>query len=133
MIILKKISKSNKNDKKLKAEFEIKENDKIKNRTVHIGYEDPNDKNNDYTRHKDIERRNKYIMRHLVDLRTDDPTRAGYLSMVILWNKPTLKEAIKDYNNKLKQYNKTGKFPLSKLLKDGGVSDTDIKKLKIII
>lgn len=132
-IILKKLSKSDKKDKKYKAEFEIIENDKIKKRTTHFGFDDPKDKKNDYTLHKDIERRNRYINRHWTDLRTDDPSKAGYLSMVILWNKKNIKDAINDYNNKLKIFNKTGKFPLSKLLKDGGVSESDIKKLKIII
>tara|TARA_R100000951_G_scaffold5297_1_gene5803 strand:- start:985 stop:1389 length:405 start_codon:yes stop_codon:yes gene_type:complete len=132
-IILKKLSKSDKKDKKYKAEFEIIENDKIKKRTTHFGFNDPKDKKNDYTLHKDIERRNRYINRHWTDLRTNDLSKPGYLSMVILWNKKNIKDAINDYNNKLKIFNKTGKFPLSKLLKDGGVSESDIKKLKIII
>ena len=65
----------------------------------------------DYTKHKDIERRNRYIQRHKKDLRTNDPTRAGYLSMYILWNKPTLKASIDDYKKRLQVYNKTGRFP----------------------
>lgn len=132
-IILKKLSKSDKPDKKYKAEFEIIENDKIKKKTTHFGFNDPKDKKNDYTLHNDIERRNRYINRHWTDLRTNDPSKAGYLSMVILWNKKNIKDAINDYNNKLKTFNKSGKFPLSKLLKEGGVKENDIKKLKIII
>lgn len=65
----------------------------------------------DYTIHKDKDRRNRYIARHLVDLRTKDPTRAGYLSMFILWNKPSFEASVKDYNKRLNQYNKTGTFP----------------------
>jgi hypothetical protein len=98
-----------------------------------IKFNDPKDKTNDFTLHGDIERRNKYISRHWTDLRTDDPTRAGYLSLVVLWSRPNIKDAISDYNNKLKTFNKTGKFPLSKLLKEGGVKENDIKKLKIIM
>ena len=33
------------------------------------------------------------------DTRTGDPTRAGYLSLYILWNKPSLKASITDYKN----------------------------------
>ena len=48
--------------------------------------------------HKDIERRDRYRVRHKKDLETKDPYRAGYLSYYILWNKPTLTESVKDYN-----------------------------------
>jgi len=56
----------------------------------------------DYTKHKDKERRDNYIARHKSDLETDDPRRAGYLSMFILWNRPTLKASIADYRRRLK-------------------------------
>jgi len=42
----------------------------------------------DYTIHKDKDRRDNYIARHANDLDTDDPRRAGYMSMFVLWNKP---------------------------------------------
>lgn len=67
----------------------------------------------DYTIHKDKERRERYISRHKKDLRTKDPMRPGYLSMFILWNKPSLKSSLADYKRRLKIYNKTGKFPTS--------------------
>ena len=67
----------------------------------------------DYTIHKDINRRNRYISRHLNDLNTNDPTRAGYLSMFILWNKPSFNTSVKDYKTRLSLYNKTGQFPSS--------------------
>lgn len=54
----------------------------------------------DYTIHKDKERRQRYLDRHKKDLETEDPTRAGYLSWYILWNKPTLKASIEDYKNR---------------------------------
>lgn len=67
----------------------------------------------DYTLHKDIDRRNRYISRHLKDLDTGDPTRAGYLSMFVLWNKPSFSASVKDYKARLSVYNKIGKFPTS--------------------
>ena len=54
----------------------------------------------DFTTHKDVERRDRYIARHKKDLETKDPYRAGYLSMYILWNKPTIEASIKDYNHR---------------------------------
>lgn len=61
----------------------------------------------DYTKHRDKERRESYIARHKSDLATGDPTRAGYLSMFILWNKPTLEASIADYKRRLKASNWT--------------------------
>ena len=43
----------------------------------------------DYTQTGDKEKRHRYILRHMKDLKTDDPTRAGYLSLFILWGKHT--------------------------------------------
>ena len=65
----------------------------------------------DFTIHKDRERRERYISRHKKDLKTGDPTKPGYLSMYILWNKPSLKASLADYKRRLNVYNRTGKFP----------------------
>lgn len=65
----------------------------------------------DFTIHKDRERRERYISRHKKDLRTGDPMKPGYLSMYILWNKPSLKASLADYKRRLNIYNRTGKFP----------------------
>ena len=65
----------------------------------------------DYTKHRDKERRERYISRHAHDLRTKDPTMPGYLSMYVLWNKPTVEGSLADYKKRLGVYNKTGKFP----------------------
>lgn len=65
----------------------------------------------DYTIHKDKERRERYISRHKKDLRTNDPMKPGYLSMYILWNKPSIKASLADYKRRLNVYNRTGKFP----------------------
>ena len=47
----------------------------------------------DYTKHKDDERKKKYIERHKKNKNWNRPETAGYLSRYILWNKPTLKES----------------------------------------
>lgn len=65
----------------------------------------------DFTIHKDRERRERYISRHKKDLSTNDPMKPGYLSMYILWNKPSLKASLADYKRRLGVYNRTGKFP----------------------
>lgn len=46
--------------------------------------------------------RDSYRRRHKKDLETKDPTRAGYLSYYLLWNKKTLASSIKDYKKKFK-------------------------------
>ena len=80
----------------------------------------------DFTKHKDKERRERYISRHKKDLKTKDPMKPGYLSMFILWNKPSLKASLADYKRRLRVYNRTGKFPTkitgSKKLKFGMIS-----------
>jgi hypothetical protein len=53
---------------------------------VHFGQENADD----YTITKDKEQRDRYRKRHKKDLDTKDPTRAGYLSYYLLWNKPTV-------------------------------------------
>ena len=50
-----------------------------------------------------LHHRELYIQRHTKDLRTKDFTRAGTLSMFILWgNKPNLESSIKDYKRRMK-------------------------------
>jgi len=41
------------------------------------------------------------MKRHLKDLETNDYTKPGFLSIFIAWNKPTLKESIKDFNKRI--------------------------------
>jgi hypothetical protein len=100
VIKLVSIKKSNKKDKKLMAQFN---NGKI----IHFGAKGMSD----FTKHHDLSRKNRYIKRHRKDLKTGDPSRAGYLSMFILWNKGSLKASIANYKKRLNIYNKTGKFP----------------------
>ena len=79
---------------------------KKKIKTVHFGFNNPKDKNNDFTKHKDEKRKERYLLRSKSFLRTGDYMRAGYLAKWILWNKPTLKESINSYMKefKLKPY-----------------------------
>ena len=97
------IKRSTKSGKKLMATFETNSRRKI----IHFGAAGMSD----FTKHHDSVRRNRYIFRHLKDYRTGDPSRAGYLSMFVLWNKPSLQASIADYKRRLAVYNRTGKFP----------------------
>ena len=115
MLKLISVKKSSKPGKKLTAVFE-KNGHRFKQHFGASGYQD-------FTMHKDEERRLRYIRRHRKDLRTNDPTRAGYLSLFILWGEtPNLKHQIELYKRKLKTYNKTGQFPIEwadQMLKGG--------------
>jgi hypothetical protein len=96
------IKKSNKKDKKLMATFETNGRKKV----IHFGAKGMSD----FTKHHDKARRKRYITRHRKDLGTGNPARAGYLSMFVLWNKPTVAGGIRDYRRRLNVYNRTGKF-----------------------
>ena len=54
----------------------------------------------DFTQHHDPERAERYRARHLKDLQTNDPTRAGYLSYYILWATPNFHHNVQAYKNK---------------------------------
>ena len=114
--------------KKYEAKFQIeKSNGKTRNKTIKFGAKGMSD----FTIHKDTERRDRYISRHKKDLRTNDPTRAGYLSMYILWNKKTFKASLADYKRRLNTYNRTGKFPIAisgSILKSKFGNNSDINK-----
>tara|TARA_B110000008_G_C16883730_1_gene530000 strand:- start:29 stop:418 length:390 start_codon:yes stop_codon:yes gene_type:complete len=104
MVKLIKIVKLKSGPKKYEAIFELSNKKQKKVKFGAFGM-------SDFTKHKDIERRNRYILRHTKDLRTNDPMRAGYLSMYVLWNKKSYKASLDDYKKRLNKYNKTGKFP----------------------
>ena len=97
------IKRSTKKGKKLMATFDTNGRRKV----IHFGAAGMSD----YTKHHDKNRRGRYIKRHTKDYRTGDPSRAGYLSMFVLWNKPSLQASISDYRRRLGVYNRTGKFP----------------------
>ena len=76
------------------ATFKNKETGRTK--TTHfgaVGYED-------FTIHKDEERKKKYIARHKSREDWNDYTSKGSLAYYILWNKPTIRESIADYKKK---------------------------------
>lgn len=54
----------------------------------------------DYTLHKDDERKIKYIQRHRKRENWSDPTAPGTLSRYLLWNKKTLLESLKDFRKR---------------------------------
>jgi ABC-type sulfate transport system substrate-binding protein len=54
----------------------------------------------DFTIKGDTEQRDRYRKRHEKDLKTNDPTKAGFLSYYILWNKPTVTASIADYKKR---------------------------------
>jgi hypothetical protein len=70
----------------------IRDDNTIK--TVKFG--DP--KMESYVMHEDKTRRENYRRRHARDLKTGDPTRAGYLSYFILWGDST------DINKNIREY-----------------------------
>jgi len=75
------ITESVKPDKKLTAVFD---NDGRK-KTTHFGAKGMDD----YTITKDKAQRDRYRTRHAKDLKSNDPTKAGYLSYYILWGDST--------------------------------------------
>lgn len=54
----------------------------------------------DYTQHKDLERAKAYRRRHMKDLATHDPTRAGFLSFFVLWAGPDFHANINSYKKR---------------------------------
>lgn len=66
----------------------------INGKTIHFGQKG----SEDYTIHKDKDRKELYLKRHK---KREDWTKkgiltAGYWAKWLLWNKPTIKESIKD-------------------------------------
>ena len=59
----------------------------------HLAYED-------YTDHKDEQRKIRYLNRHRKRENWDDPYSAGALSRWILWNEPTIEKSLKDYRRR---------------------------------
>ena len=91
------IEKGTAKNKKWKAIFYDDEGKKIK--TTQFG----DDRYEDYSQHKDKERRSKYLTRHKKDLEKGDYKSAGYLSYYILWGQSAaLKTNISNYKKKFK-------------------------------
>ncbi len=70
--------------------------DENKIKTTHFGWRGMSD----FTKHKDPERKQRYMDRHKKNENWNDPMSAGALSRWILWNKPTLTASKKDYAKK---------------------------------
>jgi hypothetical protein len=88
------IKPSNKPDKKYDAIIDGK-------KTISFGQAGASD----FTKHKNEERKNRYIERHKKNENWNDPTTAGFYSRWITWNKPTITESIKDTNRRFKNIN----------------------------
>lgn len=97
-----KITKSDRKGKKLKAVFTLREKGKKggkeKTKTIHFGAEGMSD----YTKHKDKERKKRYIARHRVRENWNNPLTAGALSRWVLWGEPTLRASINKFKKKFK-------------------------------
>lgn len=90
------IKNSPRKEKKKMAIFYDKEDKKI--RTVHFGAKNYSD----YTKHKDKERKARYLKRHKSNEKWRSPMTAGSLSRYILWNKPSYKASVSDYKRRFK-------------------------------
>ena len=86
------LAKSNKYDKRLKADFGSK--------TVHFGAKG----GSTYIDHKNKKTNSNWEARHKVRENWKDYDSAGALSKHVLWNKPTLEASIRDLNARQKQY-----------------------------
>jgi hypothetical protein len=91
--MLKSVVEINEKNKRYKAYF-------TNGKTTKFGQSNPT--YGTYIDHNDKTSRKNYIKRHLRDLNSNDYTRAGYLSLFLLWDKPTLKESITSYNKRIK-------------------------------
>ena len=56
----------------------------------------------DYTKHKDPQRKQRYLDRHRKNEDWTNYETEGFYAKQILWNKPTITESIRDTNNKFK-------------------------------
>lgn len=56
----------------------------------------------DYTTHKDPERKKKYIQRHQTRENWNDPNSAGFWSRWYLWNLETKEASLKDIRTRFK-------------------------------
>ena len=91
-----KLSKSNRKNKKYKVVI----TDGERTKTVHFGAEGYSD----FTKHKDTERKKRYIARHQKreNWNKSGIYTAGFWSRWLLWNKPTIEESIKDIEKRFK-------------------------------
>ena len=100
---LVKIVKANDNKHKYTAIFNVNGKEKHTNFGAE-GYGDFIIFSKKEGKESGLRHRDHYIQRHTKDLRLHDFTKAGALSMFILWgNKPSLEASIKDYKRRIKE------------------------------
>ena len=90
------IKPSTNSKKKYMAIFKDKDGNKIK--TTHFGAAGMSD----YTKHKDKERKKRYLNRHKKRENWNDYTSAGSLSRYILWGETTLKKSIEKFKKRFR-------------------------------
>jgi hypothetical protein len=90
---LKSIKKSDKAGKKYMAVFISPIGTE---KTIHFGAEGYED----FTQHKDEERKQRYITRHRANESWDKPDTAGALSRWVLWNLPSFRASVADYKRR---------------------------------
>lgn len=95
-MVFVQLKKSELEGKKYTAVFYDDDRKKIK--TTHFGSAGMSD----YTKHKDDERKQRYLDRHSANENWEDYKTAGSLSRWILWHKPTISASYNDY---LKRFN----------------------------
>jgi hypothetical protein len=83
------IRKSKKKDKKFDAIVDGK-------KTISFGAAGMSD----FTHHKDVERKQKYINRHKKNEDWNDAKTAGFYAKHVLWNKTSLQASVSDINKK---------------------------------
>jgi len=94
-MVFVQLSKSDQEGKKYKAVF-YKEENRQKIKTTHfgaVGYQD-------FTQHKDEDRKQAYLARHKKNEDWNDYMSAGSLSKHLLWSKPSLSASYNDYIRK---------------------------------
>ena len=83
------ITRSKKKDKKFDAIVDGK-------KTVSFGAAGMSD----YTKHKDADRKERYIARHKKKEDWSNPKTAGFYAKHVLWNKSTVQASVADINKK---------------------------------
>lgn len=91
---LKTIRRSHKKEKKWDAVFVKPDGREIVTPFGQKGY-------SDFTKHKDVTRRARYLKRHKgMGENWNDPTTPGALSKWVLWNKPTFQASVTDFKKR---------------------------------
>ena len=87
------LTKSKKKDKKYDATIDGK-------KTISFGQTGASD----FTKHKDVERKDRYITRHKKheNWNEDGIKTAGFYAKNVLWNKPSIRASVEDTNKQFK-------------------------------